>query len=98
MKCSARIGGLRQPPRCRRRAWRSSVARMDWPSDGQLVRRVDRPLAGLGVPLAEQGDDHLLDQAQLPVHRVAVEPQVARLDPVGPECAARLARVRASSS
>ncbi len=58
---------------------------MDWPSDGQLVRRVDRPLACFGVALAQQGDDHLLDQAQLTVHGIAIEAQVPRLDPVGPE-------------
>jgi hypothetical protein len=40
----------------------------------QLVRPLDGPLAGLGVPLAQQRDDDLLDQAHLAVDRVAVQP------------------------
>ena len=53
---------------------------------GQLSRpRLDRPLAGLGVALAQQRGDDLLDQAHLPVDGIAVEAQVAGLDPVAGE-------------
>ncbi len=64
----------------------------------QLLCPLERPLAGLGVPLAQKRDDDLLNQAHFPVHRVPVETQMARLDPEGSEGSGRFARVKASSS
>ena len=61
------------------------MARMDWPSAASSWAASTGPLAGLGVALAEEWDDDLLDQPELAVGSVAEEAQVARLDPVGPE-------------
>ena len=43
------------------------------PQRSQLTGSLHRPLAGFGVPLPQERDDHLLNQTQLPVGGVPVK-------------------------
>src|SRR5579875_889174 len=51
----------------------------------QLAGRLVGTLARLGVALAKERRHHLLDQPDLSLDRVAVEPEVPGLDPVAAE-------------
>ena len=73
--------GCAQPPRWCRSERRRIAARSACPSRDSSPADVDRPLAGLGVALAEERRHHLLDQPELPVDGVAEQPQVPGLDP-----------------
>ncbi len=94
----SRVGAPRAPAAARRRSSRrghplsrSPQRRAQQrapellPQPGQVVGRLGGPGAGLGIALADHGDDDLFDEARLALGGVLVEAQVAGLDAEGGE-------------